>query len=83
MPKVMKATVLRNHLSDAIKEVEQKEDFLLIARNDEIISALVDIDFFESLLAKTSKQYLKSIQEARKNYEKGETFTHEEVFGRL
>lgn len=81
--KIVRATDLRNHLSDVLDEVEKEESFLLVMRNDEIVSAIVDIDFFEELLAKNSKEYLKSIREARKQYEAGETFSHAEVFGKL
>jgi len=83
MPKTVQATTLRNHLADALDEVETKEKFLLIERSNEIVSALVEIDFFEDLLAKTSKEYLKSIREARKQYKSGKTYSHAEVFGKL
>ncbi len=83
MPKTVQATTLRNHLADALDEVEAKEKFLLIERSNEIVSALVDIDFFEELLAKTSKEYLQSIREARQQYKQGKIFTHAEVFGKL
>ncbi|MBI4212469.1 MAG: type II toxin-antitoxin system Phd/YefM family antitoxin [Deltaproteobacteria bacterium] len=81
--KVVNATVLRNHLSEVLDEVESKEPFLLIARNDDIGSVIVDIDFFEELLAKNSPEYVKSIRNARKQYESGETFTHADIFGKL
>ncbi len=83
MSKLVNASTLRNNLADAFEEVGKKEKFLLITRNDQVVSALVDIDFFEDLLAKTSKGYLKSIQEARKQFEKGEVTSHAEVFGKL
>jgi hypothetical protein len=83
MAKVVKAAALRNHLADALREVETREKFLLISRNEEIVSALVDIDFFEDLLAKNSRDYVKSVREARKQHEKGDVFTHAEVFGKL
>lgn len=83
MAKVVQASVLRNHLSNALDEVEGKEKFLLVARSGELVSALVDIDFFEDLLASRSNDYLKSIREARKQYKGGDTFSHGEVFGKL
>lgn len=83
MPKMVNATVLRSHLADVLEEVETKEKFLLITRNEEVVSALVDIDFFEELLAKNSKDYLKGIQEARKQYKKGKVYSHAEIFGKL
>ncbi len=37
--------------------------------------------FLEDLLASTSPEYLKSIKEARADYEAGRVKTHKEVFG--
>jgi len=36
--------------------------------------------FLENLLAATSPEYLKSIEEARRDYKEGRVYTHEEVF---
>lgn len=77
---VVNATVLRNNLKDTLDEVE-KRNYLLISRRGKIASAIVDIDFFEDLLALTSKKYLKSIKEAREDFKAGRVKTFEEVFG--
>lgn len=37
-------------------------------------------DYLENLLAATSPQYINSIKAARKDYKKGRTLTHAEVF---
>ena len=79
---IVSATVLRNNLSEAIKEAKKK-DYLLIAKRGKITSALVDVDLFEDLLALKDKNYLKSIKKAREEYEKGEIFSHAEVFGEI
>ncbi|KKQ43244.1 MAG: hypothetical protein US60_C0005G0004 [Microgenomates group bacterium GW2011_GWC1_37_8] len=79
---IVSATVLRNNLSEAIKEAKKK-DYLLIAKRGKITSALVDVDLFEDLLALKDKNYLKSIKKAREEYEKGEIFSHVEVFGEI
>ena len=39
-------------------------------------------DFLEELLATTSPEYLKSIEDARTDYKAGRVKTHDEVFGR-
>ncbi|MCL5773651.1 MAG: type II toxin-antitoxin system Phd/YefM family antitoxin [Firmicutes bacterium] len=83
MSKVVPAAILRDHLADAIKEVSKKEKYLLITNKGRPVSALVNLDFFEDLLALSSPKYLKSIKEARENYKKGQFFSHEEVFGAL
>ena len=83
MAKIVSASVLRNHLADTLDEVSEGEKFLLVARNKEIVSAVVDIDFFEDLLAAHAKEYVQSIREARKQYKEGKTLGHEEIFGTL
>jgi hypothetical protein len=53
---------------------------------DEIVSALMRLgererkSFLEDLLAATSPEYLKSIEEARRDYKEGRIYTHEEAF---
>lgn len=79
---IVNATVLRNNLSDAINETEKK-DYLLVARKGKVISALVNIDLFEDLLALSNKKYLASIKKAREEYKKGEIFTHKQAFGEI
>lgn len=83
MAKIVSASVLRNHLADTLDEVSEGEKFLLVARNKELVSAVVDIDFFEDLLAAHAKEYVQSIREARKQYRQGKTLSHDEVFGNL
>ena len=79
---IVNATILRNNLSDVINEVKKK-DYILIAKRGKITSALVSVELFEDLLALKDKNYLKSIKKAREEYEKGEIFTHAEVFGEI
>ena len=80
---IVNATVLRNNLADVIKEITKKKDYLLVAKRGKITSALVDIELFEDLLALSNKKYLASIKKARKEYEKGDILTHQEVFGEV
>ena len=80
---VINATVLRNNFSESLKVVERKKDYLLVAKKGKVTSALVNIDLFEDLLALTNKDYIKSIKKARKEYEQGHVFTHDQVFGDL
>lgn len=78
---VITTTVLRNNLADTLKEVDKNRDYLLVAKKGKVTSALVNIDLFEDLLALTNKNYVASIQKARKEYEQGEIFTHDQAFG--
>ncbi len=80
---IVNATVLRNNLSDTLAEVNKKKDFFLVAKKGKITSAIVDIDFFEDLLALSNKNYVKSIKKAREEYRKSDIFTHEQVFGEV
>lgn len=80
---VINATILRNNLADAMKEVSKKKDYLLVNKRGKITSALVDIDFFEDLLALTNEKYLASVKKAREEYKKGNVLTHEQVFGEI
>lgn len=80
---IVSATILRNHLADTLKEVEEKSDYFLVAKKGRITSAIVNIDFFEDLVALSNKDYLKSIKKARDEYKKGDFLSHEEVFGNI
>ena len=80
---VITTSILRNNLADALREITKKKDYLLVAKKNQIKAALVDIDLFEDLLALTNKKYLESIKKARKEYEKGDFFTHDQVFGNI
>ncbi|MEI8232759.1 MAG: hypothetical protein WCG44_03375 [bacterium] len=79
---VIAATTLRNNLSDTLDSLMDQE-YLLVARGKKISHALVNLDFLEDLLALKNKEYLKSIQLARKEYESGDTLSHTQVFGDL
>lgn len=76
-------TTLRNNLADVLEEVAKKRQYFLVTKKDNPISVLVNLDFFEDLLALASPKYLKSIKEAREQYKEGKHYTHEEVFGKL
>ncbi len=80
---VITTTVLRNNLADTLKEIDEKKDYLLVAKKGKITSAIVNIDLFEDLIALTNKKYVQSIKKAREEYKKGDFFTQEETFGEL
>jgi PHD/YefM family antitoxin component YafN of YafNO toxin-antitoxin module len=80
---IVTTTILRNNLSDSLKEVANKKDYLLVSKKGKVTSAIVNIDLFEDLLALASKEYKDTIKKARKEYEEGQVFTHEDVFGNI
>ena len=81
--KTIPASTLRNHFSDALKAVTPTQKYLVITKKNKPVSVLVDLDFFEDLLALHSPPYLKSIRQAREEYRHSRTLTHQEVFGKL
>ena len=80
---VINATVLRNNFSTALATVNTEKEYLLVAKKGKIVSALVNIDLFEDLLALSNKSYVKSIKTAREEYKKGNVLSHIEVFGEI
>lgn len=83
MAQTVPITTLRNNLADVLDEVAKRRKYLLVTKKGNPVSALVNLDFLEDLLALTSSKYLESIRQARKQYKKGEFFSHKEVFGEL
>ena len=83
MSQTISATTLRNNLADSLDHISHKADYLLVKRGHKIVSALVNIDLFEDLLALTNKKYLESIKKAREEYKNGDIFSHDEVFGQF
>ena len=83
MTQAVTTTVLRNNLADVLAEVSEGRDYLLVTKKGNPVSALVNLDFFENLLAATNPKYLKSIEKSRNEYERGEVYTHKQVFGKL
>jgi len=81
MSKFVSSTILRDNLADTIEEISKKEKYLVITKKGKPVSAIVNLDYFEDLLALSSPKYLKAIKEARENYKKGQVYSHEEVFG--
>lgn len=63
-----------------------KIEFKINLSLNELISALKSLDdeerefFIDNLLAALSSEYLKSIEDARKDYKEGRILSHEEVF---
>lgn len=81
MIKLIPTATLRNNLASALEEVSKKEKYFLITKKGRPVSAIVNLDFFEDLLALASPKYVKSIAEARKDYKEGKVFSHDQVFG--
>jgi PHD/YefM family antitoxin component YafN of YafNO toxin-antitoxin module len=76
---IIKATALRDNLSETLKEVGQSKKFVLVSHRGRIKSAVVDIDYLEDLLELADENYLKSIREAREQLKRGEYYTLDEI----
>jgi prevent-host-death family protein len=83
MPTTVTTTTLRDNLADVLDEVSQNREYLLVTKRGNPVTALVNLDFFEDLLALTSSEYVDSIKEAREDYRRGDIYSHQEVFGEL
>ncbi|MFH0863498.1 MAG: hypothetical protein V1858_00200 [Candidatus Gottesmanbacteria bacterium] len=83
MNSIISTTILRNNLADVLEEITDKRDYLLVTKKSDPISAIVNLDFFEDLLALANSKYLKNIKEARQQYQKGQVYTFDEAFGKL
>lgn len=73
---------MRANFSSTLDELA-KQNYLLVARRGKISHAIVNLDFLEDLLALNNKEYLASIRQAREDYKKGNTVSHDHVFGEL
>lgn len=73
---------MRANFSSTLDELA-KQNYLLVSRRGKISHAIVNLDFLEDLLALNNKEYLASIRQARDDYEKGMTISHDQVFGEL
>lgn len=80
--KTIDATDLRNNLGDAIATVH-KGQTLIVKKRGQLKVAMIDLDTYEDLLAASDPATLKQIQDARKQYQNGDTFTFDEVFAGL
>lgn len=83
MNKCVSSTTLRDNFADTLKEISKNGKYFLITKKGRPVSVMVNLDFFEDLLALHSKEYVDSIKEARKDYKAGDLFSHNEVFGSL
>jgi PHD/YefM family antitoxin component YafN of YafNO toxin-antitoxin module len=81
--KSIPTTTLRDNMADALESISSTEKYMLVTKKGKPVSALVNLDYFEDLLASSSDKYLLSVQEARADYVAGKQKNHEDVFGSL
>lgn len=84
MVKQVATTTLRENLSDVLAEVgKSREKVLIVTSRGKDVSAIINLDLLEDLLASSSKSFLASIKKAREEIKKGRVFSHEELFGKI
>lgn len=73
-------SALRTNLADTFNVLKSSKKPMLVSKKGKVVAGLVDIDLLEDLMELNDKKYVESIKKARKEIEKGEVFTHEELF---
>ena len=64
-----------------MEALSKNMDYMLVTSRGKVVSALVNIDFFEDLMASQNQKYKDEIKKSREEAKKGNVYTFEEVFG--
>ena len=84
MVKQVASTTLRENLADVLEAVNTgRDEVLIVTSRGSDVSALVNLNLLEDLLASSSTHFKESIKKAREDIKKGRPFSHEELFGKL
>lgn len=75
------ATTFRNNFSTTMDALSKDMEYMLVTSRGKVVSALVNIDFFEDLMASKNQKYKDEIRKSREEAKKGNVYTFEEVFG--
>lgn len=78
MYKTVRTSTLRENLKEVLDSLEKGQSYL-VTKKGKPIGGIVSVAKFEDLLALSSPNYLKSIEESREQYKRGEFYTFEEV----
>ena len=82
--KIISTRNFQSQFAKMLKNAEKNGIYYNIVRNGDSVGVFLPIHFWESLLedmeALSSPNYLKSIEEARKEIDRDEVYTMEEVF---
>ena len=80
MIKTIQATKLRSNFKDAMDHIKESKRPLVITERGKPTSVLIDIDAYEDYLMSTDKEAMKELQKSRKEKEKGEVYSFDDVF---
>lgn len=80
MIKTINSTKFRNNFKDTMDHVRRSKKPLIITERDVPTAILIDIDEYEDMLSGKDKEYLKSINQARTQYVKGDVLDISDVF---
>ena len=81
--KTIDSTVLRNNLSDAIKEVNRTGQPLVINHRRLPKAVLMDIGEYEDYLASRDPEYLKKIARGRAEIKAGQVVPFEKIYAEV
>lgn len=81
--KTIDSTILRNNLSDAIKEVNRTGQPLVINHRRLAKAVLMDIGEYEDYLASQDPEYRKIIAKSRAEVKAGEVTPFEEIYTKV
>ena len=82
--KIISTRNFQSQFAKMVKNAEEQGIYYNVVKNGESIGVFLPIHFWESLLEDmeglSSPRYLKSIREARAEFERGESVSFEEAF---
>jgi len=82
--KIISTRNFQSQFAKMVKNAEEQGIYYNVVKNGDSIGVFLPIHFWESLLedmeALSSPNYLKSIKEARAQFDRGESYTLDEAF---
>ncbi len=83
MIKTIQSSELRSGLKGALGHIKKTKEPLVITERGIPTSVLVNIDEYEDYLSAKDPKFIASIQNARKEYREGKTYSFSDVFGNI
>lgn len=81
---ILPVTTVKRNLMKILKKVQDDGDPIIITKDGKAAGILVSTEEYEGLLETTEilrdKKLMKSLKRSMEDFEKGKTFTHEQVF---
>lgn len=82
---ILPVTKVKRHLLDILKRMEEEDATIALTRNGEPVGVLMTPDRYEALLETIeilgNKEIMRALEQSTKDFEAGNVFTDEEVWG--